>query len=68
MLTKLSFHIFLVFFLIIELCLLISVATALIFSTITEVVFPIGIPEKAAKTEIKIHPVIAEAKVRKCLI
>ena len=28
--------------------------------------FPIGIPSKQAKTENEIHPVLVEAKIRKC--
>ena len=38
---------------------------AQIFNPIAELVFPIGIPSKEAKAEIEIHPVIAEAKIRK---
>ena len=39
---------------------------AQIFNPITEFVIPIGIPVKEAKTEIGIHPVIVEAKIREC--
>ena len=37
-----------------------------IFNTIAELVIPIGIPIKKVKTEIETHPVIVEAKIRKC--
>ena len=36
-----------------------------IFAPIAELVILIGIPSKQAKTEIEMHPVIAEAKMRK---
>ena len=39
---------------------------AQIFSPIAELVVYKWIPSKEAKTEIKIHPVIAEAKVGNC--
>ena len=39
-----------------------------IFNPIAELVIPIGIPIKEAKAEIEIHPVIVEAKIRKCSI
>ena len=35
---------------------------------IAELVIPIRIPIKEAKAEIEIHPVIVEAKIRKCSI
>ena len=35
---------------------------------LTPAVIPIGIPNKEAKAEIEIHPVIVEAKIRKCSI
>ena len=56
------------FFLIIELCFLISEVIAHIFNPIAELVIPIGIPIKEVKAEIEIHPVILEAKIRKCSI
>ena len=59
---------FLFFFLIIDLYFLISAVIALIFNSIAELVIPIGIPIKEAKTEIEIHPVIVEAKIRECSI
>ena len=58
----------LIFFLIIDLNLLIPVAIAQIFNPIAELLIPIGIPNKEAKAEIKIHPIIVEAKIRKCSI
>ena len=39
-----------------------------IFNPIAEIVIPIGIPTKEAKADVEIHPVIAEAKTRKCSI
>ena len=56
---------FIFFFLIIDLYFLISAAIAQIFSPITELAIPIGIPSKEAKVAIEIHPVIVETKVRK---
>ena len=35
------------------------------FNPIAELVIPIEIPSKEGKAVIKIHPVIAEAKIRK---
>ena len=55
---------FLFFFLIIDLYFLIPVAIGQIFNPIAELVIPIGIPIKEEE-EIKIHPIILEAKVRK---
>ena len=55
------------FFLIIELYLIPAVI-AYIFNPIAKLVIPTGIPSKEAKAEIEIHPVIAESKIRKCLI
>ena len=39
-----------------------------IFNPIEELLFPIEIPIKEVKAEIEIHPVIEEAKIRKCSI
>ena len=58
----------LIFFLIIDLNLLIPAAIAQIFNPNAELLIPIGIPNKEAKAEIKIHPIIVEAKIRKCSI
>ena len=58
----------LIFFLIIDLNLLIPAAIAQIFNPIAELLIRIGIPNKEAKAEIKIHPIIVEAKIRKCSI
>ena len=38
------------------------------FNPIAELVISVGIPSKEAKLEIEIHPVVFEAKVRKCTI
>ena len=54
------------FSLIIDLYFLISVAIAQIFNPIAELAILIGIQSKEAKAEIEIHPVIVEAKIRKC--
>ena len=56
------------FFLIIGLYFLIPAAIAQIFNPIAELVIPIGIPNKEAKAEAQIHPLIGEAKIRKCSI
>ena len=53
----------LLFFLVIELQFLIPVAIAQILNPIGELVIPIGIPSKEAKTEIEVHPVFVEAIV-----
>ena len=54
------------FFLIIDLSFLIPAAIAQIFNPIAELVIPIRIPNEEAKAEIEMHPVPAEAKIRKC--
>ena len=46
---------------------LIPAVIANIFNPITELVIPLGTPIKE-KAEIKMHPVIAETKIRKCAI
>ena len=56
------------FFFIIDLYFLITAIDAQTFNTITKLAIPIGIPTKEAKAEIEIHPVTAEAKIRKCSI
>ena len=56
------------FFLIIDLYLLIPAVIAQIFNPIAELVIPVGIPIKEANKEIETHPVIVEAKIRKCSI
>ena len=50
-------------FLIIDLYFLITVAIALIYNPIAELIIPIGIPSKETKSEIEINPVIIEAKI-----
>ena len=52
------FIIFSFFFLIFDLCLLIPAAIAQSFNSIAELVIPIGIPIKEAKSKIELHPVI----------
>ena len=56
------------FFLIIDLYFLILAGIAQIFNPIAEFVIAIGIPIKEAKSEIEIHSVIVEARIRKCSI
>ena len=63
-----SYHVYFSFFLIIDLYFLIPAAIAQIFNSITKLVIPIGISSKEAKEEIEIHPVITEARIRKCSI
>ena len=52
-------------FLIIDLYFSIPAVIAQIFNPIVVLVIPIGIPIIEAKAEMKIHPVILEAKIRK---
>ena len=59
---------FFFFFLIIDLYFLIPTVIAQIFNPIEELVIPIGIPTKEAKAEMETHPVIVQAKTRKCSI
>ena len=59
---------FFFFFFIIDLYFLMPAVIAPIFNTIAELVIPIGIPIKKVKTEIETHPVIVEAKIRKCSV
>ena len=56
---------FFFFLFIIDLNLLILAAIAQILDSITELVVAIRIPSKKANTEIEIHPVIVETKIRK---
>ena len=56
------------FFLIIGLYFFIPAAIAQIFNSVAELVIPTGIPSKEANTEIQIHPVVEEAKIRKCAV
>ena len=44
--------------------MLIPAAIAHIFSLISELAIPVGIPNKEAKAEIEMHPVIAESKIK----
>ena len=61
--TVLSYFFF--FFLINDSYFFIPAIIAQIFNPISEIVIPIGRPSKESKEEVKIHPVIAEAKIRK---
>ena len=62
MLTILFHHASFLFFLIIDLYLLIPAAIAQIFNAIAEPVIPIGIPSKEAKAEIEMHPLSVKLK------
>ena len=55
-------------FLIIDLYCLITAVIAQIFNPIAKLVTPTAIPSKEGKGEIDIHPVTAEATIRKCSI
>ena len=57
---------FFFFLLIIDLYFLIPAVIAQIFNPIAKLVTPLEIPIKEAKSEIEIHQVIEEAKIRKC--
>ena len=59
---------FLFFSLIIDLCFLIPAAITQIFNPIAELVIATRLPIKEVKTEIEIHLVIVEAKIRTCSI
>ena len=63
--TNIILSCFFFFFLIIYLYFLIPATIAQICNSIAELIIPIGIPMKEGKSEIEIHPVIAEAKIRK---
>ena len=52
-------------FLIIDLYFLIATLIPQISNYTVELVIPTGIPTEEAMAEIKIHPVMAEAKIRK---
>ena len=52
----------LLFFLITDFCLLISVVIAQMFNPTAELVMPIRIPTKESKAEIETHPVTPEAE------
>ena len=58
----------LLFFLINDLYFLILEFFRQMFYPVAELVIPIAIPGKEPKSEIKIHPVIVETKIRKCSI
>ena len=57
---------FFLFFLIIDLYFLIPAVIAQIFNLIGQLTTPLGTPNKEANTEIEIHPVIVEVKIREC--
>ena len=59
---------FFFFFLIIDLYFVIPAAVAQIFNLNAELLTPLGIPSKDEKAEVEIHPIIVEAKIRKCSI
>ena len=56
---------FFFFSLIIDLYFLMSAVIAQIFNPIAELIIPIGMP---IQIQTEIHPVIVEAKIRKCSI
>ena len=58
----------LLFFLNIVLYFLIPAIITQIFNPIAELVIPIGIPTKKAKTEMEMHPVTVEIYISKCSI
>ena len=66
LLAILFYHFYFIVSLIIDLCFLFPAAIEQIFNPISELVIPSGIPNKEAKAEIEIHPVISEVKIRKC--
>ena len=56
---------FVFYFKIIDLYILIPAAIAQIFNPIAALVISIRMPSKEVKTEIELHPVIIETKIRK---
>ena len=56
------------FFLIFDLYFLIPATIAQIFNPTAELAIPTGISSKEAKAKTEANTVIAEAKIRKCLI
>ena len=56
------------FSLIIYLYFLVPPVISKMFNPIAELLIPIGIPTKEEKAEMETHPVIVEAKIRKCTI
>ena len=59
---------FFFFFLIIDWYFWIPAVYEQMFNPITELIIPIGTPNKEAKGETEIHPLIVESKIRKCWI
>ena len=53
------------FFLVIDVYFFIPAVIAQIFNPIAKLIIHIAIPSKETKAEIEIHPVTAEAKIRK---
>ena len=53
---------FFFFFLLIDLYFLVPTPIAQIFNLYVELIFPLGIPSKEAKSEIEIYPVIVKAE------
>ena len=58
---------FLFFFLFIVLYFLIPAVIAQIFNPLAELIIYVGIPTEEAKAVMETHPLIVEAKIRKCL-
>ena len=54
---------FFLFFLIIDLYILIPAVVTQLFNAIVELAIPIGIPTKEAKAEMETHPVIVEITI-----
>ena len=59
---------FFLYFLIIDLCSLIPAVFVQVFNHAAELEISIGMPYKEAKTEMEIHPVTSESKIRKCSV
>ena len=54
---------FFLFFLIIDLYILIPAVVRQVFNPIVELAIPIGIPTKEAKAEMETHPIIVEITI-----
>ena len=59
---------FLIFFLIIDLYVLITVVIVQTFNPVAELSIPTGIPTRKAKLKIEMNPVIVETNISNCSI
>ena len=62
-----TFHVFFFVFLVMDLHFLILAVSTQIFNPTAELAEALGVPTEETGAEIETHPVIAEAKISKCL-